>query len=86
MTPGTCPIWAAPRDIAHLFGWGINKARPLLHRWSTEAKPGGGVAVRTYGKGSPKGKNGKPVVHTVMYRVADVDARVLLASKNGEIL
>ncbi len=80
------PIWATARDIAPLFGWGINKARPLLRRWATDARPDGQAVVRTYGKGSPKGKNGAPVVHTVMYRVDDVDDRVLLASANGEIL
>lgn len=85
MTPPR-PIWAPIRDVAKLCGLGINKARGLLSQWATETGPDGQPVVRTCAKGTAKTADGGTRVHTILYRVPDVDARMLKAAKRGEIL
>ena len=78
MTPSR-PIWASFTETCRLVGLGTRKGR-LLKRWAIETMADGQPRVRTYTKGANGNACG------LMFRVDDVDARILEIAARGEML
>jgi len=68
------PIYATLRQVAQMFGLGINKARRHLTDWVAAGK------VRTVLKGNPRSS------YTILYRVEDVDRVIQALGEKGASL